>query len=664
MMLRKQLLLVPYKAASPKTHHLTWAGRKPLGAGTFGEVWSIEYSTLLHCQRKTGEKHLLDVRICDFGSARHFEHTTTFPVEGGSEGTEMYWAPETFYERKTCHRTDIFQLGTVLYELVERSNCLLNEESGEPPLLSCDGEIQKLVYICTRSSYEQRASHAQEVEARLDAMLQACQQNGAGLELEVEELSGRGQDAPETPTGVRPPQTPDFSWLFQPLTNNLAAETFTERIKGDAGCEDADFHRQYFRESGKYDGLSQIDLQIGQIVDQHMTNYANLNYAGLLKSESEMQRPSHNLRFDMSDNQRFEEMLIADSNYQAKLFEQIFEVLIDTAKVPKVPKVPKSSRNLNSETHFSYGCWDLFELLEERRESLVKFIEFGYLIEFEFDCFIIRTNSGPKPCTFLAGDHTGSLFKYEENGVKVLFYLEGETKSERILANPPRTTIGCVELQELVANGMKQLHKATISYHSSLNKEFRFEVENYTFRLKWPPSHKHNCNGFIPSQLIQKPGFPKEISPSERIGICRCIQGCPESESLIEVYTKICKLFFFVKRKGVKMLKTPYEGRPLKIRFDEIRQHHDWRFHWHETEKRLILDHPESYDQSSIEMSFDCDHVDHVMSIMSIDCHYGFECLPVSENQLEKQRKTLGVHELFNVNQHPNENIFFRFGPN
>ncbi|CAJ0916178.1 unnamed protein product, partial [Mesorhabditis belari] len=423
----------------------------------------------------------------------------------------------------------------------------------------------------------------------------------------------------------------------------LVAEAIQGDLRFVSSCEnrEADFHRKYFRKI-IYDDVSQIDLPFGEIVAQHRGNYAKL-----LKFPDEMQKPSHNLRLS-KDERRFEKMLIADSNYQAKLFQLIFEVLIDTAKVPKVPK---SSLNLNSETHFSYGCWDLFELLKERDKSLVKFIEFGYLIEFEFDCFMIRTNSGPKPCTFLAGDHTGSLVKYEENGDKVLVYLEGGITNARIVsqANPqPRARTGCEELQELVANGVKQLHAATIFYHRSLNKKFKFQINDYMFRLKWPPSHTHNC---LNSQPIQTAGFPKEIDFSERIGICSCIQGCADSESLIEVYTKICKLFFFVKRKGAEVLKTPYEGRLLKIRFDEIRQHHDWHFHWHGTEKRLILDHPESYDQSRIES-------------MSIDCDYGFGCLPVSTNQLENQRKTLGVHELFNVNQHPRENIFFRFGPN
>ncbi|GAA4621511.1 hypothetical protein GCM10023196_010000 [Actinoallomurus vinaceus] len=74
------------------------------------------------------------VRICDFGIAHLVTATTRLTMNGAFLGTPRYMAPEQFRAEPTDHRTDLYALGCVVYEML----------TGSPPF--SEGELHTLMY--------------------------------------------------------------------------------------------------------------------------------------------------------------------------------------------------------------------------------------------------------------------------------------------------------------------------------------------------------------------------------------------------------------------------------------------------------------------------------------------------------------------------------------
>ncbi|CAJ0928245.1 unnamed protein product, partial [Mesorhabditis belari] len=106
------------------------------------------------------------LKLGDFGSVKETEKTAFDSIFGGTPG---YMAPEVCKERKFSHRSDIFSVGKVLKEIVERR--LLHEDKSSSNfgtskdldfvLTVCPKEIKELITCCTKENYQQRKSAAE-----------------------------------------------------------------------------------------------------------------------------------------------------------------------------------------------------------------------------------------------------------------------------------------------------------------------------------------------------------------------------------------------------------------------------------------------------------------------------------------------------------------------
>ncbi|CAJ0925979.1 unnamed protein product, partial [Mesorhabditis belari] len=137
----------------------------------------IKTKNILLTERKD-RKNVYDVKLCDFGVTVNKKESVTFLVrtwEDFQKGTLLYMSPEAF-DCLVCHRSDIFCLGLVLWEMIERRNSYLDEKKKqrEPPIVCCiDNEkLRKLIFDCTRISYKERVKDAKFVLQKLEPMLE------------------------------------------------------------------------------------------------------------------------------------------------------------------------------------------------------------------------------------------------------------------------------------------------------------------------------------------------------------------------------------------------------------------------------------------------------------------------------------------------------------
>jgi len=121
------------------------------------------------------------VKLMDFGLARLSEVSQTLTV--GIQGTVVFMSPEQASGEPVDHRTDIWSLGVVLYEMLtgflpfrgDRDqaviHCILNKEPA--PLASLRGdvpvEVEKIVGMCLKKNPKDRYSSAAALKADLVA---------------------------------------------------------------------------------------------------------------------------------------------------------------------------------------------------------------------------------------------------------------------------------------------------------------------------------------------------------------------------------------------------------------------------------------------------------------------------------------------------------------
>jgi hypothetical protein len=136
------------------------------------------------------------VKILDFGLAR----LTPAPFSPGAAtrsdltragqilGTVHYMAPEQALGQTADHRSDLFALGLVIYEMVSGKNpfgdanpastmaAILKEEA--PPLAGAPGELDRIVRKCLRKRAEERYQSARDLLVDLSNLAQDAASSG------------------------------------------------------------------------------------------------------------------------------------------------------------------------------------------------------------------------------------------------------------------------------------------------------------------------------------------------------------------------------------------------------------------------------------------------------------------------------------------------------
>ena len=152
-----------------------------------------------------------DIKLCDFGIAKaasKASHTRA----GALKGKLQYMSPEQAWGKDLDHRSDIFSLGLVLYEMITGrkafagdSELSILEQVRSPKLMpprdidpSIPAELDRIVMKALHEDRDKRYQKAAELQAELEAVLQTSKPvPGAGeLGAFLAELEGRGRAAP------------------------------------------------------------------------------------------------------------------------------------------------------------------------------------------------------------------------------------------------------------------------------------------------------------------------------------------------------------------------------------------------------------------------------------------------------------------------------------
>lgn len=152
-----------------------------------------------------------DIKLCDFGIAKaasKASHTRA----GALKGKLQYMSPEQAWGKDLDHRSDIFSLGLVLYEMITGrkafagdSELSILEQVRSPKLLSpreidpsVPAQLDRIVMKALHEDRDKRYQKAAELQAELEAVLQASKPvPGAGeLGAFLAELEGRGRAVP------------------------------------------------------------------------------------------------------------------------------------------------------------------------------------------------------------------------------------------------------------------------------------------------------------------------------------------------------------------------------------------------------------------------------------------------------------------------------------
>jgi len=169
-----------------------------------------------------------DVKLCDFGIAKAASKASQTRA-GALKGKLQYMSPEQAWGKSIDHRSDIFSLGLVLYEMLTSQKVFAGDselsvlEQVRDPVIAApsshnaeiDGEIDRIVFKALHADREERYQSAQELNADVERVLRAQEwsPDRAAIAAFLAELVG-GAAAPPIAGdhgGAEPPSKPPAS---------------------------------------------------------------------------------------------------------------------------------------------------------------------------------------------------------------------------------------------------------------------------------------------------------------------------------------------------------------------------------------------------------------------------------------------------------------------
>ena len=166
-----------------------------------------------------------DVKLCDFGIAKAASKATSTRA-GALKGKLQYMSPEQAWGKNIDHRSDIFSLGLVLYEMLTSQKVFAGDselsvlEQVRDPIIAApsshnpeiDPEIDRIVFKSLHADREERYQSAHELHLDLERVLRAqgSVPDRTAVAVFLTELTG-GPPTPKIaaePTGAQPPAKP------------------------------------------------------------------------------------------------------------------------------------------------------------------------------------------------------------------------------------------------------------------------------------------------------------------------------------------------------------------------------------------------------------------------------------------------------------------------
>ncbi len=169
-----------------------------------------------------------DVKLCDFGIAKAASKATETRA-GALKGKLQYMSPEQAWGKDIDHRSDIFSLGLVLFEMLTSekvfsgtSELSVLEQVRDPMITApssknpkVDSEIDRIVFLALNPDREQRYQSADELQRDIEKVIRTAgwTPDRAALAAFLDQLNGEDAAAPSaspddqtvTPVGAMPP---------------------------------------------------------------------------------------------------------------------------------------------------------------------------------------------------------------------------------------------------------------------------------------------------------------------------------------------------------------------------------------------------------------------------------------------------------------------------
>ncbi len=166
-----------------------------------------------------------DVKLCDFGIAKAASKASQTRA-GALKGKLQYMSPEQAWGKNIDHRSDIFSLGLVLYEMLTSQKVFAGDselsvlEQVRDPVIAApsshnpeiDAEIDRIVFKALHADREERYQSADELHSDLEGVLreQQAAPDRAAIAAFLSELVGGppAQAGAADSGGAKPPAKP------------------------------------------------------------------------------------------------------------------------------------------------------------------------------------------------------------------------------------------------------------------------------------------------------------------------------------------------------------------------------------------------------------------------------------------------------------------------